>query len=121
MPGLVCHGASEDPIDKKPGAEVEQQIQQMVAACACSVKRPIEKECGVQNRPDYVIEMTDKSLPPIEMRVDENRGEVVILEVAVNGTGVSSHGDRDEKDTQERGTSREAIHGVVILHRALMV
>jgi hypothetical protein len=55
------------------------------------------------------------------MRVDENRGEVVILEVAVNGTGVSSHGDRDEKDTQEQGTSREAIHGVVILHRALMV
>jgi hypothetical protein len=68
-----------------------------------------------------VIEMTDKRLPPIEMRVDENRGEVVILEVAVNGTGVSSHGDRDEKDTQEQGTSREAIHGVVILYRALMV
>ena len=35
IPGLLRHGASEDLIDKKPGAEVEQQIQQMVAACAC--------------------------------------------------------------------------------------
>ena len=100
---------------------MEQQIQQMVAGCARSVERPIEKECGIQQRPDHVIEMTDKRLPPIEMRVDENRGEVVILKGAVKGTGVSGRSNGDKKGTPVSRTNREAIHGVVILHRALMV
>lgn len=68
-----------------------------------------------------MIEMADKRLPPVEMGVNENCIEVVILKGAAKGTDVCSHGDHDEKGTQEQGTSREAVHGVVILYRALIV
>ena len=115
------HGSSENPVDEETGAEVKQQIQQMVAGRAVSIERLVEKECGVQQRPDHVIEMADKRLPSGEMGVDENREEVVILKGAVKGTGVSSHGKRDENGGDEPGANHEAIHGVVILHRALMV
>lgn len=69
---------------------MEQQIQQMVTGGAVSIKRPVEKECGVQQRPDHVIEIADKRLPSVEMGVDENRIEVVVLKGALEGEQISS-------------------------------
>ena len=100
---------------------MEQQIQQMVAGGAVSVERPVEKECGIQQRPDHVIEMANERFPAIKVRVDENRIKVVVLKGTAKRTGVGSRGNRDESATDEQGAHREAIHGVVILHRALMV
>ena len=100
---------------------MEQQIQQMVAGRTVPIEGSIEEKRAVQDRPDHMIEMADECIPSVEMRIDENREQVVILKSAVKGTSVGGHGDRDEKGRQEQGTSREAIHGVVILHRTLRV
>jgi hypothetical protein len=118
---LLRHGTSKNPADEEPGAEVKQQIQDVVAGRTVPIEGSIEEKRAVQDRPDHVIEMADKRVPPVEMGVDENREEVIVLKVALKGTNVGGHSDHDEKNLQEPGAHHEAIHGVVILHRALMV
>src|SRR6267143_4379086 len=100
---------------------MKQEIEQVVAGGAGSIEKPIEQECSVQHRPDHVIKMSNKRVPPVEMGVDKNCIEVVVLKGAAKSAGVGSRGNRNEKSTDEQGAHREAIHGVVILHRALMV
>jgi len=68
-----------------------------------------------------MIQVADEGRPSVEVGIFENRRGVIELEVAVNDTGIGDHGDREEKGTAEQWANRETIHGVVILHRALMV
>lgn len=100
---------------------MQQQVEQVVAGGTVSIEDPIEKKCGVEQRPDHVIKVTDKRVPPVEMRVYENRIEVVVLKGAAKGTGISSRGKRDENGIDEQGSNREAIHAIVILQRAVTV
>ena len=100
---------------------MQQQIQQVVAGGAILVEEPIQQEGSMQHRPHHVIQMADKRLPMFEMGVDENREEIVILKRAAKGTGKGRRGQRNEKDAQDEGSIREAIHAIVILQRALMV
>ena len=80
---------------------MEEQIQEMVARGVLSIDRSIDKECGVQHWPHHVIEVADKRVPPAEMGVHKNCEGVVVLKVAAKGTGVNSHGNRDEKGIQD--------------------
>ena len=68
-----------------------------------------------------MVEMTDKCCCAIEMRIEENRKDVVVLEVTGKGSRIDAGGDHDEKETYERWAHEEPFHGVLILHRALMV
>lgn len=68
-----------------------------------------------------MIEMAHEGLPALQMRILENRGDIVELEVTVDHTGIGGQGDRGDKGTEEQVANGETIHGVVIPHRALMV
>ena len=88
--------AGEYPVNKKPGPEMEQKIQHMVTGRIVSINRPVNEECGVQQRSHHVIEMTDKRGPSIKMRVDENREKVVILECTTTSAAIDGSCDGNE-------------------------
>jgi hypothetical protein len=68
-----------------------------------------------------MVEMTDKGCCAIEMRIEENRKDVVVLEVTAKGSRIDAGSDYDEQETDERWAHEEPFHGFLILHRALMV
>lgn len=121
MPVLLRYGSSENAIDEKTGAKMKQEIQQVVAGGIMSIDRPVEKEGAIQHRSHHMVEMTDKGCCAIEMRIEENRKDVVVLEITAKGPRIDAGGDHDEQKTDERWAHEEPFHGFLILHRALMV
>jgi hypothetical protein len=100
---------------------MKQEIQEVVAGGIMSIDRPVEKEGAIQHRSHHMVEMTDKGCRAIEMGVEENRKDVVVLEVTAKGSRIDAGGDHDEQETDKRWADEEPFHGVLILHRALMV
>jgi hypothetical protein len=65
--------------------------------------------------------MADKRLPVLKMRIDENREKIIILKRAAKGAGIGPAGQCDKKDAGDERSTRETIHAMVILQRAVMV
>ncbi len=61
---------------------MEQQIEQMIPCGGGVEETAIDKEGRVEYRPDHVIEMTDKRLPAVEMRIGKNRRAIVEVKVS---------------------------------------
>ena len=57
-----------------------------------------------------MVKMADEGGPFVQMRVDENRVEIVILKGAVTDIDIGTSGDEDENGTAEQVEEPEAIH-----------
>lgn len=115
VPRLFRDGTNKNPIDQADGAEMKQEIQRMIARRASSIGEAIDQKCGIEDRPDHMVEVADKYVPALQMRIFENCGKIVELEVAVPRTGIDRRCDRG-RDCTQKPTVNGKSHVVVILH-----
>src|SRR5678815_593880 len=87
---FICHRPDKDAIDEHPGAQVKQEIQQMITGWIETIQQAIDHESRIQHRTHHVIEMADEGVPVREMRIFENRERVVVVEIPVEGSGIDN-------------------------------
>jgi len=94
---LLHHGAKQNAVDKDSAAQVQQEIEKMIAGGGVPVEEAVDGEGQIQNRPDHMIEMADERAPTVEMRILKNGRDVVELKATLEGTGIGRQGNRDQQ------------------------
>jgi hypothetical protein len=80
---------------------MEEKIEEVIASGRVPVEGPVEEKRTVQDRPNHMIEMADKGLPSVEVRIFKDRGEIVELKIA--RPGIYIYHSRDDQAGGQQG------------------
>ena len=94
---LLRRGAKQNAVNKDSAAQVQQEIEKVIAGRRVTIDEAVDEEGQIQNRPDHMIEMADERAPPVEMRILKNGRDVVELKDTLEAAGIGCQGNRGQQ------------------------